>query len=280
MARNEEKAQSMLNRWITYKHNLSRGYTGKPEEEKRPHLASSCGTIGECEKWRMQILRDIGKKVMDIQNESLGEQRIRDLNDDINKLLREKGHWERRIMELGGPNYRKYERAADDAFLAELNPEESRIPDKEQKGYTYKYFGAAKNLPGVRELFQKKPEASKRQRYANQVRGIDAEYYGYRDVEGDNLENFEKEAEKKALTQAIKNWEKEQQNKAEGGGEAELEGDSLEEGLPVPTKQQMEKALVDRRKQEMMKRYVSEELKTSLDAQKQEVEVVLGKRKH
>lgn len=31
--------------------------------------------------------------------------RIRDLNDEINKLIREKGHWEKRIVELGGPNY-------------------------------------------------------------------------------------------------------------------------------------------------------------------------------
>lgn len=36
----------------------------------------------------------------------LGEFKIRDLNDEINKLLREKGHWEVRIKELGGPDYR------------------------------------------------------------------------------------------------------------------------------------------------------------------------------
>ena len=35
----------------------------------------------------------------------LGEFRIRDLNDEINKLLREKGYWEVRIRELGGPDY-------------------------------------------------------------------------------------------------------------------------------------------------------------------------------
>lgn len=33
--------------------------------------------------------------------------RLRDLNDEINKLIREKGHWERRIVELGGPDYAK-----------------------------------------------------------------------------------------------------------------------------------------------------------------------------
>ena len=35
------------------------------------------------------------------------ERRIRDLNDEINKLIREKGHWEVRIVELGGPDYAK-----------------------------------------------------------------------------------------------------------------------------------------------------------------------------
>ena len=27
------------------------------------------------------------------------------MNDHINKLLREKHHWEKRILELGGPTY-------------------------------------------------------------------------------------------------------------------------------------------------------------------------------
>lgn len=36
----------------------------------------------------------------------LGEFKLRDLNDEINKLLREKGHWEDRIKELNGPDYR------------------------------------------------------------------------------------------------------------------------------------------------------------------------------
>lgn len=41
-------------------------------------------------------------KVTQIQNAGLGEHRIRDLNDQINKLLKEKKHWEIRIKELGG----------------------------------------------------------------------------------------------------------------------------------------------------------------------------------
>ena len=38
--------------------------------------------------------------------ESLDEYRIRELNDEINKLMREKSHWENRIRELGGPDYK------------------------------------------------------------------------------------------------------------------------------------------------------------------------------
>ena len=53
----------------------------------------------------MQIIREIAKKVAQIQNTDLGEFRIRDLNDEIDKLLREKRHWEAQIKELGGPDY-------------------------------------------------------------------------------------------------------------------------------------------------------------------------------
>jgi pre-mRNA-splicing factor ISY1 len=70
MARNSEKAQSMLNRYLA----------GKKEEktgprQKRPYLASECRDLNEADKWRQTILRDIGKKVMEIQNAGLGEHR-------------------------------------------------------------------------------------------------------------------------------------------------------------------------------------------------------------
>lgn len=80
--------------------------TGK--NERRPYLASECSDVSKCEKWRIEIIREIAKKVAQIQNAGLGEFRIRDLNDEINKLLREKRHWENQISNLGGPHYRRY----------------------------------------------------------------------------------------------------------------------------------------------------------------------------
>lgn len=46
---------------------------------------------------RHQIIREVTQKIAEIQNAGLGEHRIRDLNDEINKLLREKNRWEERI---------------------------------------------------------------------------------------------------------------------------------------------------------------------------------------
>ena len=61
----------------------------------------------EAQRWREQIIKEISKKVHDIQNGLLGEFKIRELNDKINRTFREKGHWEDRIKELGGPDYKK-----------------------------------------------------------------------------------------------------------------------------------------------------------------------------
>lgn len=71
---------------------------------------------------------------------SLGEHRIREINDEINKMMRQKHHWEVRIRELGG-DVQKGRQFYD-------------IEGKELPGAPgYKYYGAAKELPGVRELF-------------------------------------------------------------------------------------------------------------------------------
>lgn len=39
---------------------------------------------------------------------------MRDLNDEINKLMREKRHWENQIVALGGANYRRNVAMLDD----------------------------------------------------------------------------------------------------------------------------------------------------------------------
>jgi pre-mRNA-splicing factor ISY1 len=70
MARKEEKAQSMLNRFLQAKVDEQRG-----PKARRPYLATECTDLNEADKWRQQILREIGRKVMEIQNAGLGEHR-------------------------------------------------------------------------------------------------------------------------------------------------------------------------------------------------------------
>ena len=111
MARNVEKSQNVLNRLINAKNAEARP-GGTAKRAKRPFLASECDDLPDADRWSAQVVREIGSKVMEIQNAGLGEARLRDLNDEINKLLREKGHWERRIVELGGPDYSKAAPAA------------------------------------------------------------------------------------------------------------------------------------------------------------------------
>uniref|UniRef100_A0A8U8BLU4 Pre-mRNA-splicing factor ISY1 homolog n=1 Tax=Geospiza parvula TaxID=87175 RepID=A0A8U8BLU4_GEOPR len=112
---------------------------------KEPLLASECNELPKAEKWRRQITEEISKKVAEIQNAGLREFRIWDLNDEMNKLLREKGHWEYRIKELGGLDYAK--------IGLKMLDHKGKAPG--HRGY--KYFGAAKDLPEVRELFERNP---------------------------------------------------------------------------------------------------------------------------
>ncbi|XP_028913150.1 pre-mRNA-splicing factor ISY1 homolog isoform X2 [Ornithorhynchus anatinus] len=237
MARNAEKAMTALARFRQAQ--LEEGRV----KERRPFLASECNELPKAEKWRRQIIGEVSKKVAQIQNAGLGEFRIRDLNDEINKLLREKGHWEIRIKELGGPDYGK------------VGPKMLDHEGKEVPGNRgYKYFGAAKDLPGVRELFEKEliAEAVEKWKAEREARGDKEEeeeeinIYAVPEDESDEESGREKEAEE---------------------GEQKFIAH-----VPVPSQQEVEEALVRRKKMELLQKYASE----ALMAQSQEAKKLLG----
>ncbi|KAG7478106.1 hypothetical protein MATL_G00076850 [Megalops atlanticus] len=284
MARNAEKAMTALARFRQAQ--LEEGKV----KERRPFLASECNELPKAEKWRRQIISEISKKVAQIQNAGLGEFKIRDLNDEINKLLREKGHWEVRIKELGGPDYGR------------VGPKMLDHEGKEVPGNRgYKYFGAAKDLPGVRELFEKEPMPPPRKTRAELMKDIDAEYYGYRDEDDGVLVPLEQEYEKHAIAEAVEKWKAEREARlaGEGGPDKEEEEeeyiyavreeehsddemrDQTEGGegaqtfiahVPVPSQKEIEEALVRRKKMELLQKYASE----TLMAQSEEAKTLLG----
>jgi pre-mRNA-splicing factor ISY1 len=244
MARPEEKTQSMLHRY--YRSRGGDGGGGVPEKSRarrRPYLATLCEDVDEAEKWKRQVLRDVSRKVSDIQNRKLrrrqrsswsgcpclwgvpltffiscggaaairdwrataglGDERTRELNDEINKLLRERRHWERRIRDLGGKNY------AREAASAPVPGVEGAVC---HKGYFY--FGVARDLPGVAALV----ESERRGRGADAgdgefddtpieelLRRVDpSKYYGYEDTD---LEAAERNKEAEDRKKLILEWE-------------------------------------------------------------------------
>jgi len=206
-ARPEEKAQAMLNKWVKMKQEgdpnsaLSRNAA---RAKKRPFLASQCEHLADAEHFRRQIIREISTGVNKIQNVGMGEHAIRDLNDNINKLIREKWHWNRRIKELNGKDYNKLERKA--MLLAEqegsgVNISTGDIADGEAglglKGSGgYRYFGAAKELPGVKELFARQAAKLTKRKRGDIYKYITPDYYGLRDEEDGVLLELEGEMAK------------------------------------------------------------------------------------
>jgi pre-mRNA-splicing factor ISY1 len=236
--------------------------------------------VKESEVWRSEIVRGIAKKIAEIQNAALGEHRLRDLNDEINKDLREKGHWEDHIKSLGGPDYKGQKAGAEAVYGAELASHTG-----------YKYFGAAKDLPGVRELFETEevPEAPRKTR-RQLFKNIQPDYYGWRDEEDGMLLLAEQQAEHEAVAKEVARWKAEQANKPkkDQGDEGDQmkateklqaalkKSDAVEAKeaestsartvdfkayVDVPTIEEIEKLIIQKKKQALLAKYASADLK-------------------
>lgn len=77
----------------------------------------------------------------------------------------------------------------------------------------YRYFGRARDLPGVRELFEQEVAEPVNRSITEINRDIDANYYGYHDEENQVLLEYEKALEKelaqKLLSTPLESLEKE-----------------------------------------------------------------------
>jgi pre-mRNA-splicing factor ISY1 len=189
MALKEEKAQSMLNKWWSMKRAL---YVRDPDEP--PPLVEDCNSLKECYRWRETIMKEIGDKVAEIQNAGLGNYRIRALNDEINKLMNHKRMWEKRIRQLGGPDFTKTEAKYYDSQGIELPGSGG-----------YKYFGAAKDMPGVRELFFKEAPPAPEKNIKELMKVLNEEYFGSDELSSELLQQLE-HSEAKAKSRKVEIW--------------------------------------------------------------------------
>ncbi|KAK0553682.1 NineTeen Complex (NTC) component [Tilletia horrida] len=242
MARNQEKAQSLLYRFREAQAAELGLMTRTPT--RRPRLASSVSSVKEAERWRGEVMREISRKVSKIQDTGLTDFEVRDINDEINKLIREKGHWENQILALGGANYKRgVPKMLDDAGR--------EVPGT--RGY--KYFGRAKDLPGVKELLNRTTEqeeelesfkSKKYKRFANQP----PSYYGYEEADptssASNEEGEQYRAGDGARTCAVQ---------PEAGPESLLRPEELE--MPkMPDRKEMEAFILSARKRALKAEYL------------------------
>lgn len=240
MARNAEKAQSMLFRFRAQQ--ASDLGILDINKTRRPKAISQQEHIPTCERWRGQVLKEISRKITKIQDPALSDYQIRDINDELNKLFREKWQWEVRIRELGGPNYmRGGGRVVDD---------EGRVIEGGGKGY--RYFGRAKDLPGVKELFEaatRKPEDDKKRETRQDLRmRVDAGYYGYNlDEEDGSLLAYEARKEQEAFEALMAEDEKMDVEWEPLPGDA---GDGVV--WKLPTAEEVETELLERRKRKLL----------------------------
>jgi pre-mRNA-splicing factor ISY1 len=249
MARNSEKAHSMLFRFRAAQ--AAEAGIIDISRTRRPKLITSVESIPVCEKWRGQVLKEISRKVTKIQDEALSDYQIRDLNDEINKLMREKHMWESQIRGLGGPNYMRGGRVLD---------EEGREVPGGGKGY--RYFGRAKDLPGVKELFERqtRPEDDMdkgREKRSELRQKVDAGYYGYNlDEEDGTLLAYEEAKEREAWDNFMLLGDDLDTKPSKTHREwMELPGDAGD-GIRwrVPTLEEVNNELVERRRRKLLEK--------------------------
>jgi len=234
MARPAEKARAMLNKWTAMRNADS---AGPVRRSKRPHLASECEHLADAERFRGQIIREISEDITKIQNPALPENEIRDLNDEINRKMREKYHWNKRIKELGGEDFNAIEK-------------KRQIEEGDtQMNAAYRYFGAAKDLPGVRELLAKQEAKRQKTQLGDVYKNITPDYYGWRDEEDGVLLELEASADQKLFEDSSP------KKRRRSTGIPALEGERGEHYLEIPSQEDIEKALLEERKKSLLEKY-------------------------
>lgn len=262
MSRNKEKAQSALNRFQQYKNQQAGVLESNPL--LRPTYVQKVDSLPQAEKWRSVVMTEISVRLTRIQDPTLSDFQLRELNDELNKLFREKRAWEYHIKSLGGNDYLLLGGLLQATGLLVNDPENTI------KGY--RYFGRAKELPDVVKLL-KNEEVEKPIEKIEKPKEFDPLYYGFDDVKIstkiyslDEIDSIKKISEK--FNEEIDLGESEEEDEDElleferrRGGELlqqlkrddkKVVVDEIPQNLPSNT--DVNQWLVDRKKKELMNR--------------------------
>lgn len=215
---------------------------------------STCTSIPIAEQNRRDQLKEIHRKIGRIQDKELEPSVVRTLNDEINESIERIRVWDERIRELGGLS-RRSQRRIEEFEAATINSSDSNQQQQHQQPellqFDGKYFfGRARELPEVQDFQKHRQELDKeslelaklRKHRAEMYAQVDHIYYGLLNEpqnEAILLEEeqvFAEEEEEKGLVNAVDLM-------------------TMREGLNVPSQEQVQEYLLERRKEELLRKY-------------------------
>lgn len=174
---------------------------------------------------------------------SLSEYQLREINDEINHLHRRRTNYEKQIIRLGGLDYSK-NKVFDD--------EGKEVPG----GNGYRYYGLAKDIPGIRELLvpvKRKRRVVKKSLKEIQQR-LDLDYFGFHSAEREKeLLKLEEEASrvyKEKIKQSLgtPNDNSENSDSEVTDYEDMIDFDALE-------KEESERRILEEKKRQLVEKY-------------------------
>lgn len=166
----------------------------------------------------------------------------------------------------------------------------------DMKGGAYRYYGAAKKLPGVRELLEASSAQNDKRavRSIEQIqRSIDVAYFGYLDDVDGVLEKLESAAEKRLLEESIHAFEEESKRQKTDAANQEIT-DAIPSAvapatsrklidlsakhmhLHLPSQEMINELILERKKRDLLAQYASPEF---LSSQLAEAEVAKERNK-
>lgn len=191
MSAKNKEAQSGINRFLALKNREAGVLETNPN--LRPKYVQKEQSLPQADKWRSVVLGEISTRLSKINDPAANDYQVRDLNDELNKLYKEKRAWEYHIRDLGGQDYI-------------LSSQSDGLTGVEVNGY--RYFGRAKDLPDIKKILEDRRQSKKtqgdkklqKQLEEKRVRArnarLDEEYFGYEEL-------AEEDSEKRVKNQVL-----------------------------------------------------------------------------
>jgi len=264
MARNQEKAQSMLYRFREAMR-IESGQKRHPKD-RTPLLPATTNSISIAEAARKDALKEVNRLIARVQDQDAELALIRTVNEEINTRIAHVRAWDERIRELGGLNPRSQRRLdeLEEALLAQEGASDADDDDALLSINGVYYFGRARELPEALEFVQGRALLQRETQDALLAVAklkalqaqVDPDTY-YRDP--DSVEDVLR-AEEAAFVDSLRKGDSSVQNLADfdwitGTPSRRPPAAALPALPPIPTQAQVEAFLVESRKQQLLSKY-------------------------